>query len=81
MSLTQDMCVEIKNRIEQAIPEAVVDVLPGSPGHYEIKAFSPAFAGLTAVKQQQLVYAAIKDLMAGDQAAVHAIDRMDLRAS
>jgi acid stress-induced BolA-like protein IbaG/YrbA len=34
------------------------------------------FAGKPLVRQQQLVYAAITPLMAGDAPAVHAIDRL-----
>ena len=47
-----------------------------SPGHFEIEVISAAFAGTSMVQQQQLVYGAIADLMAGDDAPVHAIDRL-----
>lgn len=49
----------------------------GSPGHYAIRAVSSAFAQLNRVKQQQLVYGAIAHLMNGDDAPVHAIDRLE----
>ena len=51
-----------------------------SPGHFMIEVVDARFEGMTRVKQQQAVYASIKELMAGDQAPVHAIDRMITRA-
>ncbi len=66
----------IKAAIESAIDDAVVDVKTGGHGHFEIDVTSAVFAGQSMVKQQQLVYAAIKDLMAGDNAPVHAVDRL-----
>ncbi len=67
---------QIKAAIEAAIDGAAVVVKPGSPGHYEIDVTASVFDGKSMVKQQQLVYAAIKDLMAGDNAPVHAVDRL-----
>lgn len=78
---TSDMSSELKQRIEKSIPDAVVDVLPGSGRHYEITVVSASFEGLSLVKQQQRVYAAITDLMGGDDAPVHAIDRLETRHS
>ena len=66
----------IKAAIEAAIEDAHVVVKCGSPGHFEIDVTSTIFEGKSMVKQQQLVYAAIKDLMAGDNAPVHAVDRL-----
>ncbi|MFN8642351.1 MAG: hypothetical protein U0802_12110 [Candidatus Binatia bacterium] len=37
------------------------------------------FAAKSRVQQQQLVYGAIRQLMAGDAAPVHAIDRLTTR--
>ncbi len=71
-----DITSQIKTAIEGAISGAIVDVKPGSGGHFEIDVTSEEFAGKSMVKQQQLVYAAIKDLMAGDSAPVHAVDRL-----
>jgi len=62
-------------QISEAIPGADVEVT-GSGGHFEIKVVSSAFEGLNTLKKQRLVYSAIKELMAGDNAPVHAIDRM-----
>jgi acid stress-induced BolA-like protein IbaG/YrbA len=75
-----DITSQIKEAIQSAIGDAVVDVKPASQGHFEIDVTSQEFAGKSMVKQQQLVYAAIKDLMAGDNAPVHAVDRLRTKA-
>jgi len=74
-----DVCAALRDAIASALPGAEVHVAPNSPGHFEIEVVSPAFAGKSMVKQQQLVYGAIKELMAGDSAPVHAIDRLRTR--
>ncbi len=81
MTSPSDLTDEIKNRIETAIPNAQVNVMAGGDRHYALKVISETFAGLTQVKQHQLVYSAINDLMAGNDAPIHAIDKMDLRVS
>ena len=70
---------ELEAAIVAAIPGAQATVTPISPGHFEVEVVSAEFEGLARVKQQQRVYAAIKEWMAGDQAPVHAIDRMVTR--
>ncbi len=67
---------DLKRCIETALPGAGVVVTPASPGHFEIRVASQAFAGKSRVQQQQLVYAAIAHLMKGDAAPVHAIDHL-----
>ncbi len=79
MSLTPDISDQIKQRIEEAIPNTQAEVICGSDRHYTLTVISSSFNGLTQVKQHQLVYTTIKDLMSGDDAPIHAIDRMDLR--
>jgi acid stress-induced BolA-like protein IbaG/YrbA len=71
---------ELRRAVSQALPDAVVEVEAGSPGHFALSVVSAAFAGLPRVRQQQQVYAAIAHLMAGDAAPVHAIDRLITRA-
>ena len=72
---------EIAGRIHAAIaeklPDATIEVRPQGPGHFEISVTDRAFEGLNRVKQQQLVYGAITDLMAGGNPPVHAIDRLE----
>ncbi|HCP48519.1 MAG TPA: BolA family transcriptional regulator [Deltaproteobacteria bacterium] len=65
----------IKERIRAALPESVVEV-SGQGGHFTISVVSNQFEGLAILKKQRLVYSAIKDLMAGDDAPVHAVDRL-----
>lgn len=70
---------QMQQSIEAAIEGAEVEVRAVSPGHFEIDVTSTAFAGKSRVQQQQLVYGAIGQLMAGDAPPVHAIDRMQTR--
>lgn len=67
---------DLERAIVEAIPGAEVRVDPSSPGHFEIRVVSQAFAGRSRVQQQQLVYAAIAHLMKGEAAPVHAVDRL-----
>jgi stress-induced morphogen len=70
------VAARMREKIAAAISGAEVEVSPTSPGHYEIRVVSPAFAGKSRVAQQQLVYGAIAELMSGEAAPVHAIDRL-----
>lgn len=81
MSQATDLMTEIKNRIENSIPNTQAEVFSASDRHYSLTVISQCFADLPQVKQHQLVYAAIADLMKGDSAPIHAIDKMDLRVS
>jgi acid stress-induced BolA-like protein IbaG/YrbA len=71
---------ELAKAVRAALPDAEVTVEIGSPGHFALEVASAAFVGLSRVRQQQRVYAAIGHLMAGDAAPVHAIDRLITRA-
>jgi acid stress-induced BolA-like protein IbaG/YrbA len=75
----EDLAADLRRCIEQKLAGADVTVRAGSPGHFEIEVTCAAFEGLNRVKQQQKVYGAIQHLMTGDQAPVHAIDRMTTR--
>ena len=72
---------EIAGRVHAAIavalPNAEILVEPKGPGHFEITVTDAAFEGLNRVKQQQLVYGAITELMAGPTPPVHAVDRLN----
>ncbi len=81
MELTSDLSSEIKKRIEESIENSQAKVICGGNKHYSLTVVSDSFNGLTQVKQHQLVYAAIKDLMAGNDAPIHAIDQMNLQTS
>jgi acid stress-induced BolA-like protein IbaG/YrbA len=69
---------EVRDRIEAAIPGCTVDVRGGG-GHFEIDVIAEQFEGLNTLKKQRMVYSAIKDLMSGDDAPVHAVDRLGTR--
>lgn len=72
---------EIAGRIRDAIAAAIqgaqVEVTARGPGHFEVRVVSQAFADRSRVRQHQLVYGAITELMSGPQAPVHAIDRLE----
>lgn len=75
----EEIAERIRAAIAGAMPEATIEVRPQGPGHFEIAVTDAAFEGLPRVKQQQLVYGSISDLMAGPNPPVHAIDRLECR--
>ncbi len=58
--------------LREAFPDAVIEIqdLAGDGDHYRARIVSSAFAGLSRVRQHQLVYAALKGKMGG---ALHAL--------
>lgn len=70
---------QLRESIQNALPGADIEVRGASPGHFEIRVRSEAFAGKPTVRQHQLVYAAIAHLMSGDAPPVHAVDRLECR--
>ncbi len=68
---------KIREAIIEAIPDAEILVTSGGVGHFEVRVEAAIFEGLGRVKQQQLVYGAITDLMSGSNPPVHAIDKLD----
>ena len=73
----EEVADRIRAAIAEAMPEASIDVSPQGPGHFEITVTDAAFDGLSRVKQQQRVYGAIAELMAGPNPPVHAVDRLN----
>ena len=69
---------QIESAILEAIPDAKVEV-NGSGGHFEISVVSSVFEGKNTLAKQRIVYSAIADLMKGDAAPVHAVDRLETR--
>jgi acid stress-induced BolA-like protein IbaG/YrbA len=65
----------ISSSIKAKIPDAVVES-SGSGGHYSISVVSPVFAGKSLLESQRLVLGAIKHLLNGDRAPVHAVDHL-----
>jgi len=60
--------VELETMLREAFPDARVEVndLAGDGDHYAATVVSPAFKGVSKVKQHQMVYAALKGKMGGD---------------
>jgi acid stress-induced BolA-like protein IbaG/YrbA len=73
----EQVAVALRSAIEAELPGATVEVKAASPGHFEISVVSEAFEGKPRVAQQQMVYKAIGGFLTGDEAPVHAIDRME----
>ncbi|MBF9151883.1 BolA family protein [Novosphingobium jiangmenense] len=59
---------EIEAMIRAALPDADVEItdLAGDGNHYAARVVSPAFVGLTRVKQHKLVYDALGGRMGGE---------------
>lgn len=59
---------EIEAMILGEFPDAVVEIrdLAGDGDHYSARVISPAFAGMSRVRQHQSVYAALKGKMGTD---------------
>jgi stress-induced morphogen len=64
--------VDLESELRRAFPDAeiAIDDLAGDGDHYRARITSPAFVGLSRVKQHQLVYAALKGKVGG---ALHAL--------
>ena len=58
---------ELEAELRQAFPDAQIAIedLAGDGDHYKAKIVSTAFAGLSRIKQHQLVYAALKGKVGG----------------
>ena len=67
---------KLRTSIESAIPEAAVEIRGGG-GHFEIKVVSGVFEGKSRLQKQRLVYSAIDHLIRGENAPVHAVDRLE----
>jgi acid stress-induced BolA-like protein IbaG/YrbA len=72
----RETVAKMRERIARAIPGASIEIEAAGPGHFEITVSSDAFEGKSRIQQQQLVYGAITDLMAGSAPPVHAVDRL-----
>ena len=62
----------VETAIQQAIPDAKVTVedLTGGGDHLQVSVVSSAFAGLSRIRQHQLVYRALQQELASE--AIHA---------
>ena len=59
---------DLEGALRVAFPDATISVedLAGDGDHYKARIVAPAFAGLTRIRQHQLVYAALKGKMGGE---------------
>lgn len=59
---------EIERLIRVAIPDCVVEItdLAGDGDHYAARVVSPAFKGISRVRQHQMVYAALGGRVGGE---------------
>ncbi len=64
---------QVKDAICRALPDAAVEVedLTGGGDHLQVKVVSGAFAGLSRVRQHQMVYGALRSELASE--AIHAL--------
>lgn len=67
---------EIKAVLEAAIDQAQVQVNSDDGRHIGVTIVSPAFEGLSPVKKQQLVYAALQEAISSG--AIHAVQMKTL---
>ncbi len=74
----EETIAKLRQAISSALPGAGVEV-SGAGAHFEIHVVSAEFEGKNTLTRQRLVYAAIADLMRGDAAPVHAVDRLTTR--
>ena len=63
----------VQEAIRRALPDAAVEVedLTGGGDHLQVRVVSTAFAGLSRVRQHQLVYGALRQELASE--AIHAL--------
>ena len=66
---------QIEELVKEAIPDCQV-VAEGAGGHFVIEVTSAAFEGKSIIQKQRMVYKAIWDLMKGNNAPVHAVDKL-----
>ena len=74
----EEILERIERSIRSALPGSEVTVR-GAAGHFEIEVVSEAFEGKRTLARQRMVYSAIAELMKGDAAPVHAVDRLTTR--
>ena len=67
---------QIKQAIEEYIPESSAEI-GGDGRHFEIKVISKEFEGKRTLDKQRMVYSALKNLMDGSDAPVHAIAKLE----
>ncbi|ALG90577.1 MAG: BolA family transcriptional regulator [Confluentimicrobium sp.] len=66
---------EIEHLIRARFPDAKITItdLAGDGNHWAAEVVDESFRGLNRVQQQRAVYAALKEKMAGNDGALHAL--------
>ena len=64
----------IEEALGKAIDARAIEVTDREGGHFEIAVTSPSFEGKSTLERHRMVLNAIKELMAGPEAPVHAVD-------
>ena len=72
MSIEAQIC----KAIEESITNTKVKV-SGTGGHFSLRFESVLFERKKTLEKQRMVYSTIKELMAGNNAPVHAIDNLE----
>jgi acid stress-induced BolA-like protein IbaG/YrbA len=72
----QETIPRIRAAVQAAIPGAEVDVVANG-NHFELRVVSPAFAGKRTLEKQRMVLSSLRELMSGDRAPIHAIDKLE----
>jgi acid stress-induced BolA-like protein IbaG/YrbA len=71
-----ELIAAMRQAIEEAVPEATVDIRSGGGGHFAVVVTSNAFDGKRSLAKQRMVLGALARFMKGDGAPVHAIDNL-----
>ena len=72
MSIEEQIC----EAVGAVIKNAKVDV-SGNGGHFSLRVESVMFDGKERLEKLRMVYFAVRELMAGNNAPVHAIDNLE----
>ena len=75
---TMTIEASIREALASALPGAEIDVR-GDGRHFQLAVVSSAFEGKSTLERHRLVLGALKELMGGDDARVHAIDSISAR--
>lgn len=75
-----DLPGHIRSVLESTLPEARAEVAGGG-GHFTISVVSPVFRGKSLLEQQRMVLNALGELLRGEDAPIHAVDKLTTKAS
>lgn len=70
-----DLPGHIRSVLEAQLPGSRAEVAGGG-GHFTISVVSAGFAGKSLLEQQRMVLVALGDLLKGEDAPIHAVDKL-----